>query len=67
MDVKNIIPGHSVSVKSPNQILNMGGPWIADLYIDGKFVSNAIHIDNLIFDFERNRLFIVKFVRKYFQ
>ncbi|WP_452233077.1 hypothetical protein [Lacinutrix sp. MEBiC02595] len=29
-----------MELKKPNQVINMGGPWIADLYVGIIFVSS---------------------------
>lgn len=43
------------------QILNMGGPWIGDLMIDGKLISKDCLIDNYIIDSPNSKLYFVKY------
>jgi hypothetical protein len=42
----------AIEFKNPNQIINMGGPWIGDLYINGNEIENKIIIDNYLEDSE---------------
>ena len=35
-----------LNFKNAQQIINMGGPWIGDLYINDKYI-----IDNILIDF----------------
>ena len=50
------------------QILNMGGPWIADVSVGTDFVSNNCILDNFVHNKTFNLLFFVKFnkVSKYY-
>lgn len=42
----------TIEFKNPDQIINMGGPWISDLYINGNEIENEIIIDNYLEDSE---------------
>jgi len=42
----------TIEFKNPDQIINMGGPWISDLYINGNEIENKIIIDNYLEDSE---------------
>ena len=55
------ISGVEIEVSSTDQVLNMGGPWIGDLYIDGCFVSNNCVVNNFVFDEKRKLIFFVKY------
>jgi hypothetical protein len=45
--------------KNPDQIINMGGPWIGDFYYEDVFISKDIIIDNLLFS--DNKVYFVKY------
>jgi hypothetical protein len=56
-----IINGKVIKFINPDQIINMGGPWVGELMIgDDKIMDNVI-IDNTIYDVHQNRLYIVKY------
>lgn len=50
-----------IDFKNPNQILNMGGPWVGEMYYNGKLVASNIIIDNLLFKEGVNRLYFVQY------
>lgn len=37
-----------ITFQNPNQIINMGGPWVGDLYVDNKFITKNVVIDNTV-------------------
>ena len=41
-----------IEFKNPDQIINLGGPWISDLYINGNEIENKIIIGNYLEDSE---------------
>jgi len=51
----------NIDFKNPNQILNMGGPWVGEMFYNGKQVTDNVIIDNILFEEGLNRLFFVKF------
>tara|TARA_R110002050_G_scaffold200492_1_gene335368 strand:+ start:27675 stop:28091 length:417 start_codon:yes stop_codon:yes gene_type:complete len=51
-----------VNFKRPNQIINMGGPWVGDLYLGGPKLANNILIDNLVYNKNLNKLFFVQYI-----
>ena len=61
MKLDQIIPNHVVEIKNVDQILNMGGPWVGDIYIDNILISESVHVDNLIYSSKFKKLFIVKY------
>lgn len=38
----------NIQFKNPDQIINMGGPWIGELIIENKSISDNILIDNYL-------------------
>lgn len=44
---KIIIKGQKIHFENPNQIINMGGPWIGDLFLGNKIIQSSVIIDNL--------------------
>ena len=57
---------NSVSFQNPTQIINMGGPWIGDLFIDKIFIQNNVLIDNIVFQPEWNKIFFTNFENSLF-
>ena len=55
------ITGIDIKVTDTDQVLNMGGPWIGDLLVNEKFVSDNCIVDNFVFDEKRQLLFFIKF------
>ncbi|MFC4687672.1 hypothetical protein ACFO4P_12070 [Epilithonimonas pallida] len=39
---------NSIQFKNPEQIINMGGPWIGQLYFNDKYINDNIVIKNYI-------------------
>lgn len=56
-----IILGKSVTFKSPEQIINMGGPWVGELIIDQKSVVDNVVIDNLYVNSETRKLYFIRY------
>ena len=56
-----LIPGRSISFDNPAQIINMGGPWVGTLMIDGKIIADNVVIDNLYFAPGTQKLYFVRY------
>lgn len=56
-----IIQDRKIHFENPSQIINMGGPWIGDLYLEKKFILSHVIIDNLIYKKLSNKLFFVRY------
>jgi hypothetical protein len=50
-----------ISFKNPNQIINMGGPWIGKLYINKRFISDNVIIDDIVYKKEYDLIFFIKY------
>lgn len=50
-----------IAFTNPDQIINMGGPWIGELNIDGIKISDNVLIDNVYIDLNNERLYFVKY------
>lgn len=48
-----------VEFRNPRQIINMGGPWVADAYWEGLLVEKDVLVDNYIVN--NNRLFFIRY------
>lgn len=48
-----------VHFENAHQIINMGGPWIGNLFLNGEFITTDVVIDNTINN--RSKLFYVKY------
>lgn len=55
------IEGEQLHFENPRQIINMGGPWIGELFLGQKFISDNIIIDNFLYRESLSRLFVVKY------
>lgn len=55
------IPNHNAFIDSIEQIINMGGPWAGNLYIDHKLISHKCLVNNVIYDQDSKRLVYVKY------
>ncbi len=49
----------NIKFNNPNQILGMGGPWIGDLSIQNKQISQNVIIDNIILDKNLRRVYFI--------
>lgn len=47
--------------KNPNQIINMGGPWIGDLFLKKHIICKSVLIDSQKFYPKEEKLFFVKY------
>lgn len=47
--------------KNPEQILNMGGPWIGNLFYKGFEISKNVLLDNRVLSLDTDRAFFVKY------
>jgi len=47
--------------KNPNQIINMGGPWIGDLFLKKHIICKGVLIDSQNFYPKEEKLFFVKY------
>lgn len=52
---------NKISIINSDQVINMGGPWVGDLSIGEKIITNNVVDRNLIFDDVNNRVFFVKY------
>lgn len=50
-----------IQFRNPDQILNMGGPWIGELFLGDCKVMDDVIIDNLQYNEEQNRLYFVRY------
>jgi hypothetical protein len=57
---KSVIDGIEIAIDNAEQIINMGGPWIGDLYIGPDFVSKDCVLDNFVLTENKQLLFFVK-------
>jgi hypothetical protein len=55
------INNESVNFRSPDQILNMGGPWIGELFVGNSKIIDNVIIDNLIYKENQHRLYFVRY------
>jgi hypothetical protein len=53
----------NIKFQNVTQIINMGGPWIGDLYIDDELIDNNVIIDNVVYRQDLKSLFFVKYHR----
>lgn len=51
----------NIEFVNTEQILNMGGPWIGDLVINGIEIDNNIIIDNIISKLTLKTIFYIKY------
>lgn len=51
----------TIKFDNPDQILNMGGPWVGNLYINDKLVDEDIIIDNYILDKNCEKIYFIKY------
>ncbi len=47
--------------ENPTQVINMGGPWIGDLYIGDLFISQKIILDNIIYSPDRSVIYFIRY------
>jgi len=59
-EFKTIVSGIELTITNPDQIMNMGGPWICTLSLKDKFISDNSICENFIFDDAIEKLFFVK-------
>lgn len=52
---------NEVSISNPYQIINMGGPWVGNLLVNGSLIAQDVLIDNIIGDELENRVYFVKY------
>lgn len=52
-----------INFKNPRQIINMGGPWIGELFYEQKFITDNIIIDNFIYNVELEEAYFIKYNR----
>jgi len=50
-----------VKFTNPDQILNMGGPWVGDFFCNDLFISNNVIIDNVLCDKSSEKVFFIKY------
>lgn len=49
-----------IKIESAGEILNMGGPWVGDLYVSGKFITSGCLLDNYVIKEKQQLLFFIK-------
>lgn len=58
--IKETVSGIELTIKDPNEIMGMGGPYVADIYIGEKLISNDCIAGNFVFKEDSRLLFFVK-------
>jgi len=58
-----VINGKNIHFEGAHQILNMGGPWISNLYEGDFLITDKGLLDNLIVDLAKKRFFFVRYHR----
>ena len=48
---------------NPQQIINMGGPWVGSLLVNEQKISDNVLIDNTIYNKESNEVFFIKYIK----
>lgn len=51
----------SIKFENPEQIINMGGPWIGDFIYNNIIISKNVIIDNYICNIEQERIFFIQY------
>ena len=50
-----------IEFQNPRQIINMGGPWIGDLYIGGLLIDNNVIVENVIYKQDLDSYLFIKY------
>jgi hypothetical protein len=50
-----------IKFQNPQQIINMGGPWIGDLFVGDLLIDINVIIDNVIYKQDLDSYFFVKY------
>lgn len=50
-----------IKFENPNQIINMGGPWVGNLFLNGVFITSNVNIDNVVCKPSGSQVFFVKY------
>ena len=50
-----------IRFENPNQIINMGGPWVGNLFLNGVFITSNVNIDNVVYKLSGSQVFFVKY------
>jgi hypothetical protein len=58
---KKLISDFEIEIDNVGEILNMGGPWVGTLLIQGEKISDNCIIDNFVFNKPLGLLFFIKF------
>jgi hypothetical protein len=56
-----IINEKRITFKNPNQIINMGGPWVGKLFLNDDELTDNVIIDNLLYKEDEKRLYFVRY------
>ena len=56
-----IINGKIISFNNPNQVINMGGPWIGKLLLDNNEITDNVILDNIFYNKDQNNLYFIKY------
>src|SRR5579862_6362624 len=65
--MKATVSGLELTIENAGQILNMGGPWIGNVWLGAYFISHDCIVDNFVYLKESGCIFFVKYhlVSKY--
>ncbi len=55
------IKGRRIRFKNPDQIINMGGPWVGELHLDEYKLTDFVIIDNLLHEKDSDKIYFVKY------
>lgn len=53
------IRGRKISFENPNQVINMGGPWVGSLFLDDRKILENVVLDNFFYNETSCRLYFV--------
>ncbi len=59
--MSNLYNRSKIKFSHPYQILNMGGPWIGNLYVNEEIICRNVIIDNIIISSDRKKLYFIKY------
>jgi hypothetical protein len=56
-----VINGKIVSFNNPNQVINMGGPWVGKLLLDNNEITDNVVLENIFYNKAQNNLYFIKY------
>lgn len=59
-EFKIMVSGIELTMSNPNQIINMGGPYLCSLYFDGTLISSNCLFNNYIYKEDQQAIYFVK-------